>query len=173
MPRYVAFLRGVSPMNAKMPELKRCFESAGFSDVKTLLSSGNVAFSTRAPSTIDALAKRAEKAMQAELGKSFSTIVRPTSYLQELLASDPFAEFALPSDAKRVVTFLRGPTQARIELPVELDGASILKLTGAEVLSAYVVNSDKGPVFMNLLERTFGKEITTRTLDTVKKCAAA
>jgi len=30
MRRYAAFLRGVSPMNAKMPELKRCFEAAGF-----------------------------------------------------------------------------------------------------------------------------------------------
>jgi hypothetical protein len=30
--RYVALLRGVSPMNAKMPELARCFEAAGFSD---------------------------------------------------------------------------------------------------------------------------------------------
>jgi len=28
MPRYAAFLRGVSPMNAKMPELKKCFEAA-------------------------------------------------------------------------------------------------------------------------------------------------
>jgi len=27
MARYVAFLRAVSPMNAKMPELKRCFEA--------------------------------------------------------------------------------------------------------------------------------------------------
>lgn len=31
----------------------------------------------------------------------------------------------------------------------------------------------KGPVFMILLERTFGKDIATRTLDTVKKCAWA
>ena len=44
MPRYVALLRGISPMNAKMPELKRCFEDAGFGNVKTLLSSGNVVF---------------------------------------------------------------------------------------------------------------------------------
>ncbi|MDE2325144.1 MAG: DUF1697 domain-containing protein, partial [Betaproteobacteria bacterium] len=42
MPRYVAFLRGVSPMNARMPELKACFEAAGFGAVRTLLSSGNV-----------------------------------------------------------------------------------------------------------------------------------
>jgi uncharacterized protein (DUF1697 family) len=50
MPRYLAFLRGVSPMNAKMPELKRCFEAAGFTDVKTVLANGNVAFDARAVS---------------------------------------------------------------------------------------------------------------------------
>ena len=34
-------------MNAKMPELKKAFEAAGFADVKTVLSSGNVVFSAR------------------------------------------------------------------------------------------------------------------------------
>ena len=48
MPHYVAFLRGVSPMNARTSELKRCFERAGFADVKTVLSSGNVVFDARA-----------------------------------------------------------------------------------------------------------------------------
>ena len=38
--------------------------------------------------------------------------------------------------------------------------------SGAEVLCAYVPGP-KGPVFMGLLERTFGANITTRTLDTV------
>jgi hypothetical protein len=41
-----------------------------------------------------------------------------------------------------------------------------------EVLCVYVPNA-KGPAFMQLLEKTFGKAITTRTLDTVAKCAAA
>ena len=44
MPRYAAFLRGVTPMNAAMPELKRAFEDAGFTDVVTVLSSGTVVF---------------------------------------------------------------------------------------------------------------------------------
>jgi hypothetical protein len=30
-----------------------------------------------------------------------------------------------------------------------------------------------GPAFMSLLEHTFGREITTRTLDTVRGCARA
>ena len=171
MPRYVAFLRGFSPMNAKMPDLKRAFESASFSDVRTILSSGNVAFSTR-PATAPALEQRAEQAMLAALGRSFGTIVRPTEYLQQLLDSDPFAGFELPPRDKRVVTFLRRPHEGSVSLPIERDGASILKLHAVEVFSAYT-RSDKGPVFMNLLERIFGKDITTRTLDTVRKCASA
>src|SRR3989475_9845092 len=47
MPRYAAFLRGVMPVNAKMSDLKKAFEAAGFTDVKTILGSGNVVFSAR------------------------------------------------------------------------------------------------------------------------------
>ncbi|HJV59708.1 MAG TPA: DUF1697 domain-containing protein [Albitalea sp.] len=171
MVRYVAFLRGVSPLNAKMPELKRSFEAAGFSEVRTLLSSGNVAFSVRR-SAPEALERRAEASMQGTLGRSFGTIVRPAQFLQELVEADPFAAFDLPPTAKRVVTFLRRPPEVEPPLPPERDGARILKVDAAHVLSAYVPN-DKGPVFMALLERTFGKDITTRTLDTVRKCAWA
>lgn len=42
--RYAALLRGVSPMNARMPALKAAFEAAGFTDVRTVLASGNVVF---------------------------------------------------------------------------------------------------------------------------------
>jgi len=171
MPRYVALLRGVSPSNCKMPQLKECFQAAGFEDVRTLLSSGNVAFTTR-DSSRTTLEQQAEQAMLALLGHAFPTIVRSSQHLQDLVASDPFAEFTLPPAAKRVVTFLRRPGSPSVELPLERDGARILKLAGSEVFTAYEP-SPKGPVFMTLLERTFGKDITTRTLDTVKKCAVA
>ncbi|QIL81918.1 DUF1697 domain-containing protein [Diaphorobacter sp. HDW4A] len=171
MERYVAFLRGVSPMNCKMPELKRCFEAAGFVDVKTLLSSGNVAFSAR-PEVVPVLERMAEETMEKHLGKRFMTIVRPSAFLQSLVARAPFAEFALAANAKPVVTFLLRPCEGTLTLPLEQAQAAILKLEGTEVFSAYVPN-EKGPVFMALLEKTFGKQITTRTLDTVRKCAAA
>jgi uncharacterized protein (DUF1697 family) len=88
MPRYVAFLRGVSPMNLKMPELKRCFEAAGFTDVRTVLSSGNAVFTVRAASEA-ALERKAERAMAKHLGRTFCTIVRPVNVLRELLDSNP------------------------------------------------------------------------------------
>ncbi|MBF5004075.1 DUF1697 domain-containing protein [Diaphorobacter sp. NR2-3-3-1] len=172
MQRYVAFLRGVSPMNCKMPELKRCFEAAGFVDVKTLLSSGNVAFSAE-PQAVPALERIAEEAMEKHLGKRFMTIVRPSSFLQSLVERAPFSEFALPANAKPVVTFLLRPYAGEeLMLPLEHEQAAILKLEGTEAFCAYVPH-EKGPVFMALLEKTFGKQITTRTLDTVRKCAAA
>jgi uncharacterized protein (DUF1697 family) len=169
--RYVAFLRGVSPMNCKMPELKRCFEAAGFADVKTLLSSGNVAFSAT-PAIVPVLEEAAEAAMKKHLGRTFQAIVRPSAFLRLLVERAPFAEFDLPSNAKPVVTFLRRPYERQLALPIAQDQATILKLERTEVFSAYVPN-EKGPVFMSLLERTFGKEITTRTLDTVRRCSAA
>ncbi len=171
MPRYVAFLRGVSPMNAKMPELKRAFEAAGFGNVRTILSSGNVAFDAR-PATDSALEKRAEAAMQSVLGRSFYTIVRSTSALAELLASDPYAAYRVPVAAKRVVSFLRAARSPLVRLPLEADGARVVALRGREAFTTYVA-SPKGPVFMKLIEQAFGKDVTTRTWDTVRKCAGS
>jgi uncharacterized protein (DUF1697 family) len=171
MNRYVALLRGVSPMNCKMAELRHCFEAAGFMDVKTVLSSGNVAFCAK-PAIVPLLEKKVEAAMAKHLDRTFPTIVRPSAFLQSLIESDPFAVYELPADAKRIVTFLRQPYQGQVKLPVERGQASILKLEHTEVYSAYVPD-EKGPLFMALLERTFGTGITTRTLDTVRKCAFA
>lgn len=167
--RYVAFLRGVSPMNAKMPDLVRAFEAAGFSNVCTVLSSGNVVFD--APSTPAAtLEKKAEAAMKKTMGKSFLTIVRSVGELEELLAADPYRKHRIAPKAKRVVTFLRSAPKKKLDLPIELDGARILEVRGRDVLTAYVPTG-RGPVFMTLIEKTFGKDVTTRTWDTVAKCA--
>jgi uncharacterized protein (DUF1697 family) len=158
-------------MNAKMPALKACFEAAGFSGVRTLLSSGNVAFDARA-SSLPTLERRAEAAMQSGLGRSFITIVRPQAALQALVASEPFAAFALSPSSKPLVLFLRNPMEANLDLPMHRHDASILAFNGSEALCAYVPGPNASG-FMGLLERSFGKTITTRTLDTVRKCAWA
>jgi uncharacterized protein (DUF1697 family) len=167
MRRYAAFLRGVMPTNAKMPELRRSFEAAGFTEVKTLLTSGNVVFGARAAAEA-ALERKAEAAMTAALGRTFLTLVRSLDALREILDADPYTGFQLPPGAKRVVTFLRAPPRGKLALPVEVDGARILCLRGSEVFTAYVP-SPRGPVFMTLIKQTLGDAQTTRTWDTVKK----
>jgi uncharacterized protein (DUF1697 family) len=169
MPRYSAFLRAVSPMNAKMPQLKAAFEAAGFTDVKTVLSSCNVVFTANRAKE-STLERRAEEAMAEALPTAFLTIVRPVEMLREMLASDPFQAFELPEGAKRIVTFLRAEPTATLALPLELDDARILAVQGREVFTAYLP-SPKGAPFMTLIEKTFGKEVTTRTWETVAKVA--
>jgi uncharacterized protein (DUF1697 family) len=171
MSRYVAFLRGVSPMNLKMADLKRCLENAGFSNVKTLLSSGNAVFDASARSEA-AIARKVEAALTKQLGRTFQTIVRSTRYLQKLIDADCYAAFKLPPSAKRVVTFLPAPLDVEPKLPPEKDGARMLTVNGGEAFSAYVPNPGN-PAFMVVIEKTLGKNVTTRTWDTVKKCANA
>jgi uncharacterized protein (DUF1697 family) len=171
MPRYAAFLRAVSPMNARMADLKDAFEAAGFSEVRTVLSSGNVVFSSPAAS-VASLQKRAEAAMTKRLGRSFLTIVRPVDALRTLLDSDPYRAYRLKAGSKRIVTFLRAEPEVYPRLPIELHGARILLVAGGEVFSAYVP-TPKGPVFMALLAKTFGKEQTSRTWETVTKLASS
>ena len=152
-----------------MPALKAAFEAAGFSDVKTLLSSGNVVFSAR-PASVTSLAARAEAAMTKNMGKTFLTFVEPVAELAALVEEDPWRAWKIPSEGKRVVTFLKSKPKNAIACPLSRDGATIYGCQDHRVFSAYVVG-DKGPAFMVLLEKTFGKEITTRTWDTVRKLA--
>ena len=171
MPRYIAFLRGVSPQNAKMPVLKACLEEAGFEAVRTLLSSGNAVFDSRA-TPLPTLEKRLEQVIEAGMGRQFPVILRRQDQLQTWLDTDPFGAHPLPADAKRIITFVRRPPPTPPALPLVADGVHILQCCGSEVISAYQPN-EEGPVFMRMLEQLFGRDITTRTLDTVKKCLQA
>lgn len=171
MPRYAAFLRGVSPTNCTMPAVKAAFEAAGFTGVRTVLATGNVVFAAAA-APLAQLERRAEAALEAALKRPFPTIVRSAATLRKLLASDPYARSRLAPGAKRVVTFLRARPRSLPALPLVKDGARLLMVEGTEAFSAYVP-SPRGPVFMVLIEKTFGKDVTTRTWESVEKVLKA
>jgi uncharacterized protein (DUF1697 family) len=110
--------------------------------------------------------------MQEHLGRTFYTIARRVDELQKMLDADIYAKFKLAANDKRVVTFLREPPTATLKLPIEFEGARILAVKGREIFSAYVPQANN-PAFMTLIEKTFGKNVTTRTWETVTKCAGA
>lgn len=171
MPRYAVFLRGVSPMNLKMPALSAALEDAGFSDVKTVLASGNAVFSARkAPEA--SLQRKAEAAIEAATGKPFMAFVRSIEHLQGLLDADPYAKFKLPANAKRIVTFLHDAPTGLPKLPHEVDGAHLLALHRHELFSAYVPKHND-PLFMRLIDKHCGKAQTTRTWETIRKVCSA
>lgn len=170
--RYAAFLRGVYPNNPALADLRRCFEEAGFGDVSTVISSGNVVFAAPGRATAATLEKRAEKAMAQRLDRPLVAVVRSIAELRGLLDRDPYGAFRLKPGSKRVVTFLRNPGPVPLQLPIaERDGARILAATEGEVFSAYVPGP-KGGAFMQVIEDALGKAVTTRTWETVAKVVA-
>ena len=68
MTRYAAFLRGVNVggVNLKMAEVAKALEDAGFTNVRTILATGNVLLDSR--SGVDAVRKKAEKALRDGFG---------------------------------------------------------------------------------------------------------
>jgi len=171
MPRYVAFLRGVMPTNARMPALKAAFEAAGFQAVRTVLASGNVVFDSDL-SDEDRIKAQSERGMHEHLPRTFPVVIRSVEHLQRLLATDPYTAHGIPPEARRVICFLPRATAPRVALPLAEDLASVFLVDGREAYAAYVT-TPKGPVFMKLIERAFGQDVTTRTVDTVARCAAA
>jgi uncharacterized protein (DUF1697 family) len=154
-----------------MPQLISCFQAAGFTGVSTVLSSGNVIFDSRSK-FVPSIERKIEAVLMKNLGRTFFPIVRSFDALKEMLQSDPYAEFSFPDHAKRVVSFLRKPPVKKLAFPIERDGASLFLLRGTEVFSVYVPHP-KGPAFMNLIEKAFGDEVTTRTWETVRKCVSS
>ncbi|TDK25002.1 DUF1697 domain-containing protein [Luteimonas aestuarii] len=89
----VALFRGINVGKAKriaMVELKALFGTLGFSDVRTLLNSGNVVFEAgRSPPAVNA--KRIAAALERQAGFSANTLVLDVATLRAAVEGNPFA----------------------------------------------------------------------------------
>uniref|UniRef100_UPI00332F156A DUF1697 domain-containing protein n=1 Tax=Enterocloster clostridioformis TaxID=1531 RepID=UPI00332F156A len=91
MKRYIAFLRGVNisgKNKVPMAELKRCFEELDFSEVKTYLNSGNVAFSSD-EDNIEVLTSQAETMINRKFGLDIPVFVISKEKLEDILQNAP------------------------------------------------------------------------------------
>ncbi|MDF2585413.1 MAG: hypothetical protein K0R33_4056, partial [Mycobacterium sp.] len=104
MTRYAAFLRGVNVggVTLKMAEVAAVFTAAGFTDVKTILASGNVLLNSSASTT--AVRTKAETALRENFGYDAWVLAYPLDTVREILAGYPF-EREVP-DHHSYVTFV-------------------------------------------------------------------
>ena len=101
--RHVALLRGINVGKAKriaMADLRALVEGLGFTDVRTLLNSGNVVF-TATGSTAKSAAARIEKAIAAELGIEARVTVLSAAELDAIVDANPLLDVA--KDASRLL----------------------------------------------------------------------
>ncbi len=168
MAQYAAFLRGVSPQNLRMPTLARALETAGCSNVRTLLSSGNAVFDTRAKAC-EAIERLTEKSLERIAGRSFTTFVRSSSDLSRIVSS---IDYAHPAGTKRVVVFYRSAPPGTDAIPVHRTSWALLSTSGKEAYGFYTPGPDASSM-MSHLKRLYGDDFTTRTAETVLKCSSA
>lgn len=177
--RYVALLRGIAPMNPNMrnERLRAAFERMGFSHVETVISSGNVLFESDSRA-VKALESKIEQEIKEQLGFFSTTIIRSHSHLRRLVESDPYGGINDTKETRLNVTFLKAAPTVNLPTPYQLDGGgfSIVRVEGKEVFTSLALSDATTPDLMTWLDKTFGKQITTRTWKTVgrilKKLAA-
>ena len=171
---YVAFLRGINVGgNAliKMTELKKAFEALGFSKVTPVLASGNVIFE----SDNDLDLKQRIEAMLAKRFKIQATaIIRSAPDISALLKSNPFQNPKLSAPTKVQVTFLTEEKNQKAKYPIRIPAQDfeIMQVSSRELVSAVnLAGIARTPELMSFLEKNFGKNITTRTWNTIEKIA--
>src|SRR5579871_1962701 len=99
--KYVALLRGIGPSNPNMHQkkLEGVLEELGFTNVKAIISSGNVVFGSPSKD-IAKLEEKIEKAWPIKLGFNSMTIVRSSDQLKALVAKNLMAP---PNTAAKII----------------------------------------------------------------------
>ncbi len=136
------------PMNPNMrgEKLKGVFESLGFTNVQTVIASGNVVFDSPSKNT-SALEAKIEKAFPIQLGFTSTTIIRSKEEIEKLIKKNPFKGVEQSKKNYLIVTFFKNRHK--------------------ELCTVIDITTGRTPDFMRVVEKKYGKEITTRTWNTV------
>jgi uncharacterized protein (DUF1697 family) len=152
--------------------LRGVFERLGFVDVASVLASGNIVFGS-ADADGHLLEQRIEDALARDLGLANRTIIRTHGELRTLLDSDPFPGLTHGRDTYLTATFLKAAETAPGDVSAQPDPhlAVVRYDRAARVVLAITDNTDAGQTsgFMSWLERSYGKDITTRSWLTVQR----
>lgn len=173
--RYVAFLRGINVgghRKIKMTDLAAIFSAMGHRDVRTLLASGNVIFSS---TEIDEkrLTAAIQDALHSELGYPVDVILRSMDYLRALVIRDPFAPFAR-QPGQRYVTFYREqPHAAGFTFPAERpeNAVTLVALDDGDLFAIGHPLPEGRHGDYSTYAKAFGAVSTTRNWNTVVKLA--
>ena len=154
---YVALLRGIGPSNPNMHGSKLCsaFEGLGFTEVSSVISSGNVVFSSLSRDAA-ALEAMIERTLPERLGFTSTTIIRSRNELLALVEKDPFKGKAHGRDAYLIVSFLKDKRA----------------VPGGAIFTAIDMARERPQDVMVRLEKRYDKAITTRTWLTVQRVLA-
>ena len=167
--RWVALLRGINVGTAKriaMADLRKLIEDLGYRDVKTLLNSGNVAFT--APARGDHAA-RLEKAIAAKAGFSSRVTVLSARDVATILDENPLAEHA-QNPSRFLVCVYRHPSAHAKAMALAKQRWSPERLAvGRHAAYAWCVHGISAGKLAMAIDRALGDDVTARNWATFEK----
>ena len=176
MQQYIAFLRGINGgLTVKMAELRRLFEKLGFTDIKTVLATGNVIFDASQRDRME-IAGQIEGAVASAYGYETVAILYTRDELAHLLKADPFHGIESSTKSSAQVSFTRGgsdrlPFATPYDVPQK--GYKVLGMVDNAVCSVIDLSGATRPDLLAVLDRAFNKKVTTRNWRTIERCYQA
>ncbi len=171
--KYIAFLRGINVgghHKVPMAQLKEIFSGLGYVNIRTILNSGNIIFELPENQN-NVIVQTLEKALFDVLGFSVPVICIGANAFKGMMKLQPFKNELLTKNTRWYVSFLKNTPAAYPELPwVSGDGSfRVVHATHSAVFSVLNLDVVQTPKGMEMLEKMFGKEITTRNWNTLDK----
>ena len=174
--RFAALLRAVNVGGRSLPmaQLRQFCERLGFTDVRTLLQSGNAIFGSalRSSGTVE---KALEAEAEAELGLAVDFVVRSAAEWAALVAANPFTAEAKSDPARLVAVVLKAapPPAAVSALRAVIVGRERAQTNGKAAYVVYPDGQGQSKLTLSVIERKLATTGTARNWNTVLKIDAA
>lgn len=170
--KYVMLLRGMGPGDPKFNNqtICQCLEALGYSNVRSLQASGNYLFESNETDNAK-LETAIEDSIEQAVGFRRAAIVRSSDEIAKLIKYDPFKGMTHSNESYLLVTFMKQPKKPDFTLPYQpLDRPYEIIGARDDMLFSVVDNTTgKTTYLMVWLERQFGKDITSRTWNTIQR----
>lgn len=174
MARFVALMRGINVGKAKriaMADLRALMESLGYTDVKTLLNSGNVIFSARTAVSLN-LAQRIQSAIATELGVDCLVIVKSAKEIAAVMADNPLPQGEV-DPSRFLVAFTKDVASLRALHALEGEGWGVDTLrVGEHAAYLWCASGILESKCATVLLKGLAKSGTTRNWATMQKIYA-
>ena len=173
--KFVALLRGINVgghHKVPMAALRETLGNMGFQQVKTLLNTGNIWFEAGKEDEKGLAAKIAVQ-LENSFGFPIPVIIRRADNIKKIVEANPFSEVNRTPATRLYVSFLPHTPRSKLSIPyISPDGSfTIISTIEHTVFSVLDLDKSKSVDAMKILEKEFGKNITTRNWNTVVKIA--
>ena len=174
MQRQVALIRGINVGRAKrihMADLQRLVEQLGYTEVRTLLNSGNIVFSVPSKTTGDPAAK-IEAALAAQTGVAARVMTFTAGHFHTVIAENPLVAIATNPSLLLVAFVSEAADRAKFTPLLEQTWSPDVLALGSLAAYLWCPNGSLVGKLFPAIDRLFGNAVTTRNWSTVLKLQA-